>query len=43
MISWEDLKKKKIDGLKIVDVASTILKLMGLSVPKDFEGKSIMD
>lgn len=36
-------KKKKIDGLKIVDVASTILKLMGLSVPKDFEGKSIMD
>ena len=36
-------KKEKIDGLKIIDVASTILKLMDIPVPKDFEGKSIMD
>jgi len=32
---------RRIDGLRIVDVAPTILQLFGLPIPEDMEGKSV--
>jgi bisphosphoglycerate-independent phosphoglycerate mutase (AlkP superfamily) len=32
---------RRIDGLRIVDVAPTILQLFDLPIPEDMEGKAV--
>ncbi|GAH65513.1 unnamed protein product, partial [marine sediment metagenome] len=34
-------KGKKLETKNILDIAPTILKVFGIKIPEDFEGKSI--
>ncbi|MBA7616596.1 hypothetical protein ES703_23893 [subsurface metagenome] len=38
-----DMRKKKLDGLKLIDIAPTILHIFNVPIPKDYDGKVIKE